>query len=200
RLSAVGKNVPLPAAPSYAELEARIAELTAELREAREQQTATAEVLQVINSSPGDLTPVFDAMLERATTLCEAAFGTMLTYDGERFRAAAFKRAPERYAEFMKQGPFVFAPETGPGRLLAGEPFVRIEDATSEKAYTSGDAVQRALVDLAGARSLATVPLRKDDALLGSITVYRQEVRPFSDTQVSLLQNFAAQAVIAMEN
>ena len=93
--------------------------------------------------------------------LCEAAFGTMLTYDGERFQAAAFKRAPERYAEFMKQGPFVFAPETGPGRLLAGEPFVRIDDATSEKAYTSGDEVQRALVDLAGARSLATVPLRK---------------------------------------
>jgi GAF domain-containing protein len=178
----------------------RLAERTAERDEALEQQTATAEVLRVINSSPGDLAPVFDAMLEKATRLCEAAFGTMLTYDGERFQAAAFKRAPERYAEFMKQGPFVFAPETGPGRLLAGEPFVRIDDAKSEKAYTSGDAVQRALVDLAGARSLATVPLRKDDVLLGSITVYRQEVRPYSDKQIALLQNFAAQAVIAMEN
>jgi GAF domain-containing protein len=185
------------------QLDERTAErdaLRRELADAREQQTATAEVLQVINSSPGDLAPVFDAMLERATTLCEAAFGTLLIYDGERFEVGALRNVPDRFAEFMKQGRLVFDAKTGPGRLLKGEPVVRIDDAAVEAAYTTGDEVRRALVELAGARSLVSVPLRKDEVLLGSITVYRQEVRPFSDKQIALLRNFAAQAVIAMEN
>jgi PAS domain S-box-containing protein len=185
---------------SYAELEHKVEERTAELSEALDQQTATAEVLQVINASPGDLKPVFDAMLDKAMRLCEAVFGGLWTYDGERFHAAVLRGVPAPYAEFMANNPPDFGPRTAPRRLLAGEPFVHGTDLKAEAPYIEGDPNRRALVDLGGARTALTVPLRKDDAFLGYLFVYRKEVRPFSDKQIELLQNFAAQAVIAMEN
>ncbi len=170
-----------------------------ELREALEQQTATAEVLQVINSSPGDLTPVFEAMLEKATRLCNAAFGILWTCHGDRFSGAAFHNVPAAFAGIASELQAVH-PQTGLGRVLAGENIVVNVDIASEELYRSGDPLRQALADLGGARSKIDVALRKDDVLLGDITIFRQEVRPFSEKEIALLQNFAAQAVIAIEN
>jgi GAF domain-containing protein len=176
------------------------ARLITETREALEQQTATTEVLQVINSSPGDLSPVFNAMLEKATRLCNAAFGIFLVNDGEQFRHVALRAVPSSYRDFMRQNPPNYGPDTGPGRILAGEYLVHVHDMMDTDLYRSGDPNRRALVDLAGARSVVLVPLRKEEKVWGIITVYRQEMRPFSRKHIELLQNFAAQAVIAMEN
>ena len=150
--------------------------LITEQREALEQQTATAEVLQVINASPGNLAPVFDAMLEKALHLCDAAFGNLWTYDGEVGRLAAICGAPPEYrAELMRAGPQ--KPEHGNSliRLVEGEPLVHIADITAEGAHRSGAAVRRMLADRAGARTVLWVPMRKDGALLGFFTIYRRK-------------------------
>ncbi len=171
---------------------------TDELTESLEQQTATSEVLQVINSSPGELAPVFDVMLEKAMRLCEAAFGLMHTYDGTRFHALAVRGIAGAAAEPFHE----WVPDLGSAleRVVSGERVVHIPDVVDTDAYRSGVASRVKLVELTGARTALWVALRKDDALLGTFVIYRQEVRPFSDKQIALVQNFAAQAVIAIEN
>jgi len=172
------------------------ARLLTETREALEQQTATAEVLQVVNSSPGDLAPVFDAMLEKALRLCDGAFGSLATYDGERFHSAAFRGMPAALVEVLSE-PHKPIAGTILQRLVQGEPFGQTADLAD---LPQNSLQRRGLVDLGGARSMVWIALRKEDALLGVIAIYRKEVRPFSDKQIALLQNFAGQAVIAMEN
>jgi len=174
--------------------------LLTEQREALEQQTATAEVLQVINSSPGDLTPVFDTMLEKAMRLCQAAFGVFRIYDGTRLQLAAQRGVPAAYLEFTEKHPLTTGAGTGIMRVVQGERIVHIADLADTELYRSGDPHRRAIVDIAGARTFVVVPLLKDGAVSGTFTIYRQEVRPFSDKQIALVQNFASQAVIAMEN
>jgi class 3 adenylate cyclase/uncharacterized protein YdeI (YjbR/CyaY-like superfamily) len=176
------------------------ARLINETREALEQQTATAEVLQVINSSPGDLAPVFDAILEKAMHLCGAAFGEFRARDGDSFRSAATRGVPAAFAEYRRDNAFVAEPGSLGARILAGEQVVHVLDLKDEDVYRAGYRNRRALVDLGGARTALVASLRKDDTVLGFIIVYRQEVRPFTDKQIALLQNFADQAVIAMEN
>jgi signal transduction histidine kinase len=176
------------------------ARLITETHEALEQQTAAAEVLEVINSSPGDLAPVFDAMLEKATRLCDAGFGTLWTFDGDRFHTAALRNVPVSYGEFLAQTPYQPDSQSAHGRITRGERVIHLIDLAADELYRRGDPLRRATVDLGGARSALAVPLRKDETLLGIIVIYRQEVRPFSDKHIALVQNFATQAVIAIEN
>jgi len=176
------------------------ARLITETREALDQQTATAEVLGVINSSPGDLAPVFQAMLEKAMRLCEAGFGELDVHEGQHFRVAATLGVPTAFDEYRRTFPSTPRPGSFGGRLAAGEKVIHIVDLTRDELYAAGDRNRRAIVELGGARTVLVAPLRKDEAILGFIILYRQEVRAFSDKQIALLENFAAQAVIAMEN
>ena len=180
-----------------ADLQRQLAERTAERDEAREQQTATAEVLGVINSSSGDLAPVFDAMLEKAVRLCDSASGTMLRWDGERLHRVAWRGVSPEHIEATRQ-PVAPARGTPGDRIVQGENVVCIADLAEEVA--SGRVPPVRSQAHFGGRSYVAVALRKDDRPLGIISIYRQEVRPFTDKQTALLQNFAAQAVIAMEN
>src|SRR5262249_45449929 len=173
---------------------------TRQLSESLEQQTATAEVLRVISSSPGKLEPVFETLLAEATRLCEAKFGVLWLREGDGFRAVALHGAPPAYAEARQREP-VLSPNPGTtmGRVLATKRAIQIADIRLEPAYST-DPKRFAIIEQAGARTLLSVPMLKENEVIGQIAIYRQEVRPFSDKQIELVQNFAKQAVIAIEN
>jgi GAF domain-containing protein len=184
------------------EAQRKLDEKAAELNEALAQQTATAEVLQTINSSPGDLTPVFDAILEKALNLCEAALGSLARFDGEAFHWVATRGVPDQwFAEFTNAAGYRPTPGLALYRFLHdGEDIEHVADIAADNSGRSAIPDRRRFVELTGARTAIWVALRKDEVLLGALVIYRQEVRPFSEKQIALLQNFAAQAVIAMEN
>jgi GAF domain-containing protein len=170
------------------------ARLLNELREALEQQTATSEVLQVISSSPGELEPVFQAMLANATRICQAAFGSMLLGDGDPFRRVALHNAPQKFAEFSERSALMRSTDAPSlDRLVRTKQVVHVADLAVE-------GPDEPIAKFAGARTLLIVPMLKEDELIGAMGIYRQEVRPFTDKQIELVRNFAAQAVIAIEN
>ena len=176
---------------------------TDDLSESLEQQTATSEVLQVISSSPGELEPVFDAMLQNAVRICSAKLGHLWLREGDALRAVALHGAPQEYVEERRKNPLIRpAPATTLGRVLATKQPVQVADVMNEpqyfdvpSGYTSPHATK-----LTGARTILSVPMLKDDEAIGAITIYRQQVKPFTEKEIDLVKNFAAQAVIAIEN
>jgi len=198
-MTALPKDVVADLRRRVAELEQQLQSTAAERDEAIAQQAATAEILQVINSSPADLAPVFEAILDKALRLCGAQVGVFWTYDGETMRASAIRGASPAYVEFLQRGPH--RPSQVQLRLIAGtEGVVQVADVIHSEGYRAGDPLPRAAADLGGIHTLLVVPLRRQGSLLGTFGIYRQEVKPFSDRQIALVQSFAAQAVIAMEN
>ena len=179
--------------------ETQVARLTRERNEALAQQTATSEVLRVISSSPGDLKPVFDAILNNAVRICEANFGVLLLYDGAEFRVAAARNPPPAFAELRRRQPEVRSSGVL-ARLVATKQLQHVSDCIADASYTQGDVDFVQFVELCGARTLLDAPMLKENELIGVIGIYRQEVRPFTDKQIELISNFAAQAVIAIEN
>src|SRR5262249_21197963 len=171
-----------------------------ELRESLQQQTATSEVLKVISSSPGELTLVFEMMLESATRICEAKFGTLYLREGDAFRAAALHNAPPAYADMRMRGPVRPGPKAALTRVLSTKRAVHISDIMADQAYIDRDPLFVTGAELGGFRTFLCVPMLNENEVVGAISIFRQEVRPFSDKQVALITNFAAQAVIAIEN
>jgi signal transduction histidine kinase/HAMP domain-containing protein len=183
---------------SYADLERKVDDRTRELSESLEQQTATAEVLRVISSSPSNLDPVFQAVLTSATKLCEASFGILSLAEGEAFRIVAMHNAPSAFADLRRREPVI---RPGPlAQVAATKHWFQIADITEHPAYKQGDPAMVAFRELAGARTILIVPILREDMLIGTVGIYRQEVLTFTDKQIELLQSFAAQAVIAIEN
>ena len=180
-------------------MEKKVDDRTRELTQALEQQTATSEVLQVISSSPGELGPVFDAMLQNAVRICEAKFGNMWVREGDKFRIVAIHGAPQEYRDAMLGDPLVLPdPQSTMGRLVSAGQVVQIDDISTAPTY--GMRARIATIELAKAHTLVAVPMLKEKEVVGIIGIYRQEVRPFTDKQIALVESFAAQAVIAIEN
>ena len=177
-----------------------VARLTHELRETTEQHTATSEILRVISSAPSDLRPVFQAMLKNAVRLCDAKFGNIYRWDGDALHLVATQNVPAAFVQVRGRSPLHPSPRTPTGRMIATKTVVNVADMRAEKAYADRDPYIVAGVELGGVRSALVVPMLKDDQLIGSFSVYRQDVRAFTDKQIALVQNFATQAVIAIEN
>jgi signal transduction histidine kinase/DNA-binding response OmpR family regulator len=184
---------------SYSDLEQKVEDRTHELSQALDQQTATSEILQVISSSPGSLQPVFSAMLKNATRICEAKFGVLSLREGDAFRVVAMHDAPPAYAELREREP-VFKPSGQMGDLMAQAIAMKRAVQLADFAEYRDDPLDRAFGATTGARSTILVPMLKENEVIGTSAIFRQEVRPFDDKQIELLTNFAAQAVIAIEN
>ena len=179
---------------------AKIARLRRELNEASELQKATSEVLRVIASSTGDLERVFETILANAVRICDAANGAINRWDGEILQLVATHNMPPAFAEARKLVPYRPDENSASGRLLMHKALVHIPDLAADRAYAARSPTTVAAVELAGVRTTLAVPMFKDNELVGSFTVGRREVRPFTDKQIEIVQNFAAQAVIAVEN
>ena len=194
RKRAVARRTSLAPSATTAELQARVDALERELTAAREEQAATSEVLKVISSSPGDLEPVFNAMLENATRICEARFGNLMLFEADKFQRVAMYNAPPAYLEFSQKSPFLDRFKVPSlNRLTDTRQAVQVADMRLAEPESP-------MARLGHARTMLTVPMLKENKLVGAIGMYRQEVRPFTAKQIELVQNFAAQAVIAIEN
>ena len=169
-----------------------------ELAESLERQTATSEVLQVISSSPGDLQPVFEAMLEKAVRICDAKFGNIYRWDGELMHLLAAHNTPPALAEVRRQS--AFRPSSLVQRMVETKTAAQVLDLAADESYTDKHPASATAVELGGVRTILSVPLVKKNELIGSFSLYRQEVRPFTAKQIELVENFSKQAVIAIEN
>jgi signal transduction histidine kinase len=172
---------------------------TDDLTESLEQQTATSEVLRVISSSPGELKPVFDAILENAVRICDAKFGNLWLREGNKVRVVAIKGGSQEYRDYLFSEPLLEPdPQSAMGRIVLSKEVVQIDDISNAPTYSQR--MRIATIQIAKGRTLVGVPMLKDGQVIGVIAIYRQEVRSFTDKQIALVQNFAAQAVIAIEN